>query len=226
MPGRSSCAYLFDARAVRASRVLLGLLLLQQTVYFTAHRDVWLSEHGVAPAALFYTSQPNPWLISPHAQLPLLALLHGCALALVVGYRPRLAALVGGWLFSGLALRTTSVTAGDEALRSLLFLFAFQPPALPLSLFSIGLAAHLVCINVSTLKRDREWASGDAVMTLLHVTTHAKRNAAVDWLRRSPSLWATRCRSRSTSPTTARTRSSCGLRRASVASMPTPPSSG
>ena len=57
-----------------------------------------------------------------------------------------LAALVGGWLFSGLALRTTSVTAGDEALRSLLFLFAFQPPELPLSLFSLGLAAHVVCI--------------------------------------------------------------------------------
>ena len=159
-------------------------------MYFTAHRDVWLSEHGVAPAALFYTSQPNPWLISPHALLPLLTLLHGCALALIVGYRPRLAALVGGWLFSGLAPRTTSVTAGDEALRSLLFLFAFQPPALPLSLFSFGIAAHTACIHVTTaaLKRDREWATSDAVMTLLHVTTHAKRNAAVEWLRRSPSL--------------------------------------
>ena len=176
--------------------MLLGLLLLQQTVYFTAHRDVWLSEHGVAPRALFYTWHAslhdlNPWLVSPHALLPLLALLHGCALALVVGYRPRLAALVGGWLFSGLALRTTSVTAGDEALRSLLFLFAFQPgrpPALPLSLFSIGLAAQIVFIHVSTLQRDREWATGDAFMTLLHRTTHAKRNAAVDWLRRSPSL--------------------------------------
>ena len=121
MPGRSSCAYLFDARAVRASRVLLGLLLLQQTVYFTAHRDVWLSEHGVALFYMWHAShEPNPWLISPHALLPLLTLIHGCALALVVGYRPRLAALVGGWLFSGLAPRTTAVTAGDEALRSLL----------------------------------------------------------------------------------------------------------
>ena len=103
----------------------------------------------------------NPWLISPHALLPLLALLHGCALALVVGYRPRLAALVGGWLFSGLALRTTAVTAGDEALRSLLFLFAFQPSELPLSIFSLGLAAHSACIHVTTaaLKRDREWAT-------------------------------------------------------------------
>ena len=35
--------------------MLLASLLLQQTVYFTAHRDVWLSEHGVAPHALFYT---------------------------------------------------------------------------------------------------------------------------------------------------------------------------
>ena len=135
--------------------------------------------------------EPNPWLISPHALLPLLTLLHGCALALVVGYRPRLAALVGR-LFSGLAQRTTAVTAGDEALRSLLFLaFAFQPPALPLSIFSLGLAAHLVCIHVTSaaLKRDREWATGEwaTVMTLLHVTTHAKRNAAVE-LRRSPSL--------------------------------------
>ena len=176
--------------------MLLGLFLLQQTVYFTAHRDVWLSEHGVAPRALFHTwhasHEPNPWLISPHALLPLLALLHGCALALVVGYRPRLAALVGGWLFSALALRTTAVTAGDEALRSLLLLFAFQPgqpPALPLSLFSLGLAAQIACIHLITaaLKRDREWATG-AVMTLLHVTTHAKRNAAVEWRRLAVAL--------------------------------------
>ena len=194
MPGWRSLGYHWDARAVKASRVLLGLLLLHQTVYFTAHREVWLCERGVAPAALFYTwhasRDPNPWLIFD--ALPLLTLLHGCALALVVGYRPRLAALVGGWLFSGLALRTTAVTAGDEALRSLLFLFAFQPgqpPALPLSLFSLGIAAQIACIHVTTaaLKRDREWATG-AVMTLLHVTTHAKRNAAVEWLRGSPSL--------------------------------------
>ena len=80
MPGWCSMGYHWDARAVRASRVLLGLLLLHQAVYFTVHRDAWqLRTRRGAVLHVHASHDPNPWLISPHALLPLLTLLRRAA---------------------------------------------------------------------------------------------------------------------------------------------------
>src|SRR5262245_23063066 len=124
-----------DLRSLAVLRIGLGLLILvdlaQRATDLTAH----YTDFGLLPRADLLLVSPSRWLVSLHlvsgvwqAQALLFAVAGICALALLVGYRTRLATIASWLLFTSLNTRNPMVVLGaDVLLRVVLFWAMFLP---------------------------------------------------------------------------------------------------
>lgn len=183
-----------DRRALATFRIALGALLVADLALRSRSLDAFYTDAGVLPRAALFATDGSVY--SVHAisgaawvQALLFAVAGVVALALLVGYRTRLAT-IGSWLLlCSLQLRNPLVlNAGDELLRFLLFWGIFLPlgarwsvdasrnPGTPRSwtVASVGTAAVLLQVvlmyatNLVHKTRSEQWMGGDA---LVHVFT-------------------------------------------------------
>ncbi|WP_328764066.1 HTTM domain-containing protein [Haloarcula salinisoli] len=124
-----------DRRALAAFRVALALVVLVDLARRLPDVRAFYTDAGVLPRSVLATLYPGYGAVSLHAlsgglvvQLALFALAGVAALALLVGYRTRLATVVSLVLLVSLQLRNPLVlNSGDVLLRRLLFWAAFLP---------------------------------------------------------------------------------------------------
>ncbi|MFC6755658.1 MULTISPECIES: HTTM domain-containing protein [Haloarcula] len=124
-----------DRRALAAFRVALALVVLADLARRLPDVRAFYTDAGVLPRSLLSTLYPGYGAVSLHAlsgglvvQFALFALAAVAALALLVGYRTRLATVVSLVLLVSLQLRNPLVlNSGDVLLRRLLFWSAFLP---------------------------------------------------------------------------------------------------
>ena len=125
-----------DLRSLAAFRVGLAATLLLDLAYRCLDLEAHYSDLGVLPRAALERFSVRPgWHGSLHAlsgetsaQVLLVALAVGSALALGVGYRTRLAVLTSWWLLASLQDRNPLILiAGDRLLLLLLFWGLFLP---------------------------------------------------------------------------------------------------
>lgn len=176
-----------DTRALAALRIALGSLLVLDLVLRARHLVVFYTDAGVLPRSLLRGTGSYP-AVSVHAlsgsvwMQALLFLVAGlAAIALLVGYRTRLATLVSLLLLVSLQARNPLVlNAGDTLLRRLLFWGLFLPlgerlaldadegpPRTDVSgLATVGLLGQVVAVYVvnAVMKlRADAWLSGRAL---------------------------------------------------------------
>jgi hypothetical protein len=124
-----------DRRALAAFRVALALVLLVDIARRLPDAGAFYTDTGVLPRAVLATLSPGYAAASLHAisgalwvQLGLFALAAVAAVAMLVGYRTRLAVVVSLLLLVSVQLRNPVVlNSGDVLLRRLLFWGAFLP---------------------------------------------------------------------------------------------------
>jgi len=181
-----------DRRGLAAFRVALALVVLADLARRVSDAGAFYTDAGVLPRSLLAALSPGYAAVSLHAlsgalwvQLSLFALAAVAALALLVGYRTRLAAVVSLVLLVSLQLRNPLVlNSGDVLLRRLLFWGAFLPLAsrwavdsrpdsadaepsdTVVGLATAGLLAQVVVVyatNAMVKLRADVWLRGDAV---------------------------------------------------------------
>lgn len=124
-----------DLRALAALRIALGLLVLVDLVFRSFDLVAFYTDAGVLPRSLLREQYPAFASLSLHAvsgavwtQAVLFAAAALVAVALLVGYRTRLATAVSCVLLVSLHLRNPLVlNGGDAVLRRLLFWGVFLP---------------------------------------------------------------------------------------------------
>jgi hypothetical protein len=124
-----------DARALAAFRVALGALLLADLALRARNLTAFYTDAGVLPRSLLAKQYPAFASISVHTlsgaawvQGVLFAVAVLAALAVLVGYRTKLAVVVSWVLLLSLHARNPLVlNAGDSVLRRLLFWGMFLP---------------------------------------------------------------------------------------------------
>ena len=124
-----------DLRALAAFRVGLGAILLVDLLLRSRNLVAFYTDTGVLPRSLLAAKRPLISQLSVHTlwgdfliQAGLFALAGLCALALLVGYRTRLAVLLSWLLLVSLHARNPFVlNGGDSLLRRLLFWGVFLP---------------------------------------------------------------------------------------------------
>jgi hypothetical protein len=134
--GGASLARLFtiDLRSLALFRIAIASVLLFDAVDRSRELTAFYTEAGVLPARLLPDLVRGPvWSLhayaSPDGQLALFGLLILAALALVVGWRTRLAAVVCWGLLASVHQRNPllAYSGGDDLLRTLLFWGMFLP---------------------------------------------------------------------------------------------------
>ncbi|KTG09984.1 hypothetical protein AUR64_10270 [Haloprofundus marisrubri] len=124
-----------DTRALALFRISLGLLLVVDLALRARHLEAFYTDAGVFPLVLHAELYPIVSHLSLHALSgdlwfqALLFLVAGlCGVALLVGYRTRLALLLSFLLLVSLHARNLGVlNGGDSVLRRLLFWSLFLP---------------------------------------------------------------------------------------------------
>jgi len=124
-----------DTRALAAVRVVLGTILLVDLVRRARHLATFYTDSGVLPRSLWRTAFGSYQYLSLHGLLgsvasqSLLFVLGGvAAVAVLVGYRTRIALALSLLLLVSLQARNPLVlNGGDTLLRRLLFLGLFLP---------------------------------------------------------------------------------------------------
>ena len=188
-----------DLRALAALRIGCALLiifdLLERSTDLVAH----YTDYGVAPRSLVIENLSSRWYISLHLmsgvwQLQALLFLFAgaAAVALLVGYRTRLATIVSWALFVSLCARNFYlVQGGDLLLRVVLFWAMFlpwgarysvdsawreeSPHVLPMQYLSWGTAAYVLQIlfmywfTVLLKTGTQWWGEGSAVYYTLNI---------------------------------------------------------
>lgn len=184
-----------DRRSLAAFRIALGLVLVVDIARRARDASAFYTDAGVLPRELLGTVAPGYEAVSLHAlsgglwlQGLLFALAALAALALLVGYRTRLAAVVSLMLLVSIQLRNPLVlNSGDVLLRRLLFWSLFLPlgsrwavdapgetdgEASVFGPASVGLLAQVVVVYVTNavvkLRAD-VWLRGDAVRYALQL---------------------------------------------------------
>lgn len=128
-----ACWFEVDLRALAAVRISLGLLLLADLVTRARNLGAFYTDAGVLPReALFsdYTDVYSLHALSGEAwfQAALFCVAGAFALALVVGYRTRLATIASWLLLVSLHVRNPMVLNGGDALLRILLLWAIFLP--------------------------------------------------------------------------------------------------
>ncbi len=180
-----------DRRALAAFRVALSLVVLVDLARRLPDVRAFYTDTGVLPRSLLATLYPGYATVSLHAlsgglafQVALFALAAVAALALLVGYRTRLATVVSLVLLVSIQLRNPLVlNSGDVLLRRLLFWASFLPLGSRwavdaadrdrtettdsvVGLATAGLLAQVVVVyatNAVVKLRADVWLRGDAV---------------------------------------------------------------
>ncbi|WP_159904678.1 HTTM domain-containing protein [Salinirussus salinus] len=124
-----------DPRALAAFRIGLGVVLLGDLLLRSRNLVAFYTDRGILPRSLLEAKRPVISQLSVHAlsgdvllQAGLFLVAGICALALLVGYRTRLAVLVSWLLLVSLHARNPLVlNGGDSLLRRLLFWGVFLP---------------------------------------------------------------------------------------------------
>ncbi|HBB32403.1 MAG TPA: hypothetical protein DDZ80_08595 [Cyanobacteria bacterium UBA8803] len=125
----------FDLRSLAAFRIGIALIILADLLIRSRDIKVFYSDLGVLPRTVLIDEILNPWYWSVHLiggqpfVQTLLFLAAGLiALALLVGYRTRLAAIASWALLISLQNRNPSLLfAADDMLRALMFWAMFLP---------------------------------------------------------------------------------------------------
>ncbi|QGA83290.1 HTTM domain-containing protein [Halomicrobium sp. LC1Hm] len=193
-----------DTRALAALRIALGTILLLDVLLRARHLVAFYTDAGVLPTSTLRAVVGTPALLSVHAlsgsvwlQICLFFAAGLAALALLVGYRTRLATLLSLALLLSLQIRNPFVlNGGDTLLRRLLFWSLFLPLGERLSvdatevtettprravsgLATVGLLGQVVAVyavNAVVKLRGDAWPSGRAlalVFDLDHYTVLA-----------------------------------------------------
>jgi hypothetical protein len=124
-----------DLRALAAFRIGLGAVLLADLLLRSRNLVIFYTDAGVLPRSLLAANRPVISQLSIHTlsgdlllQAGLFTLAGACAVALLVGYRTRLAVLLSWLLLVSLHARNPLVlNGGDSLLRRLLFWGVFLP---------------------------------------------------------------------------------------------------
>ncbi|MFC4247026.1 HTTM domain-containing protein [Natribaculum luteum] len=171
-----------DLRALAAFRIALGTLLLADLARRARHLTAFYTDAGVLPrSALFsdYSDVYSLHAVSGEAWVQvLLFLVAGAfALAMVVGYRTRVATLVSWLLLVSLHVRNPMVlNGGDVLLRVLLFWAIFLP------------LGERWAIDARRLTRERSTVANVATMAVLlqmvimYVTNAVHKTSGEMWL--------------------------------------------
>lgn len=188
-----------DARALAALRMALGALVLVDLAGRSTDLVAFYTDSGVVPRAALATLAPTFGQLSIHAlwgsvwpQVALFAIAGVAAVALLVGYRTRLATFVTLVLLVSLHARNPAViSGGDSLLRQLLVWGLFLPLGARWSVDAVGNAeprsavasvatAGLlgqVCVvyavNAIFKLRGETWLRGEAVEQVLVLTRHS-----------------------------------------------------
>ena len=183
-----------DLRSLALFRVWLGGLLLLSSLGALGQIGSFYSDGGVLPRATL-TAHQHPWSASLHlvngessfaAALILLQAL--AALALLLGWRARGAALLGWLLSVSLSARNPLVaTTGDALMHALLLWSAFLPVA---ARGSVDAAREAL---PQTERRHLSWASAGLVCSVLIVSLFAAAgmpgwDGASETLSRQPAI--------------------------------------
>ncbi|MBL8547399.1 MAG: HTTM domain-containing protein [Hyphomonadaceae bacterium] len=208
----SNALFGVDVRSLAAMRILLaaGILLRLQDIY--PHAEAFLTDSGVVPRSLFFETGPAEGLSlyflngTPLFAVTLLTLNALAAVALLFGYRARLAALVCWILSISLTQRAPLIATGaDYLVGYLLFWAMFLPtgsafaidaalreearPRSHLSVASAGLLLQAMYVYFfgALLKTGGAWhAEGSAVYAALHLETVV--TPLGHWLRNFPDI--------------------------------------
>lgn len=124
-----------DLRALALFRVALGSLVIADVVTRAPNLEPFYTDFGVLPVAPYVQEFANRLHISIHLgsgtlgwQVFLFSLTFLCGLALLVGYKTRLATVLGWFLLVSLQNRNPMVlNGGDVLFRMLLFWSFFLP---------------------------------------------------------------------------------------------------
>jgi apolipoprotein N-acyltransferase len=124
-----------DMRSLAAFRVALGLVLVLDLLGRARNLELFYTDAGAFPVAVLREQYPALSRLSVHAlsggiglQALLFASAIGFALALIVGYRTRIATLASLYLLLSLHIRNPHVLMGGDALlQHLLFWSLFLP---------------------------------------------------------------------------------------------------
>jgi hypothetical protein len=178
-----------DTRALAALRIALGLIILIDLVHRAGDIALFYTDAGVYPRSLYESTYPQYTGLSLHAasgdpwfQQFLFVLAGILAVALVLGYRTRLAAFVSLVLLYSLHARNPAVLNGADRLLRVLLLVALVTPLgerwsadalrrgrARTTVASLGTAALLVqplavfTSNAIRKHRGETWYSGEAL---------------------------------------------------------------
>jgi len=212
---RLATAFGVDLRSLAAFRVALGALLLYDLATRALDLRAHYTEAGVLPADLapppvFGSDALSPFRLAsdPLAVGALFGLAGVAAVGLAVGWRPRLMALAGWLLLTGIQARNPLVVYEADVLLKLLLFWGFllplgsraaldgrspprgPPPTRYLSAASAGLVLQVCCVYwFAALEKDgAAWWDGTAVTYALGLEAYATDLGR--WLRVRPALCA------------------------------------
>lgn len=148
-----------DQRGLAAFRIGLGLVLLLDLGLRALDLTAFYTDSGVLPRSLLFDVYPTLGQLSLHAlsgslwwQLLLFAVTAVVAVALVVGYRSRVAALLAFLLLTSLHLRNPPIlNAGDSLLRRLLLWGVLLPLGARWGLDARGTPGRRSVLTVATV---------------------------------------------------------------------------
>ena len=209
--------FALDARSLALFRMLLGGIVLGDLAIRAADFGAMYTEDGILPVASVAT---NPWTWSLHLlsgsavwQAVLFGAAGICGIALLLGYRTRLATVLCWILLVSLHGRMPLVlTAADSYLRMLLLWSMFLPlgeiwsfdarvrrhgsrvpgePVLSMASVAVVLQLCIVYWYAGCAKLNRVWLAGDAMDHILRWSMYVKPFG--DWLLAYPDLlqWVT-----------------------------------
>ncbi|WP_276247264.1 HTTM domain-containing protein [Haladaptatus sp. YSMS36] len=185
-----------DVRALAALRISLGVLLLADLSLRSRHLVAFYTDAGVLPRSALQTMYPRLSHLSLHAlsgsawmQGVLFFVAGVAALALLVGYRTRVATLCLLLLLVSLHIRNPLVlSAGDVLLRRLLFWSLFLPlgarwsvdsreltapqASRVVSMATVGLLVQTIVVysvNAVLKLRGDAWTAGTAIQSVFQV---------------------------------------------------------
>ena len=186
--GRTSLAELFsiDTRTLALFRIVLGTLLLFDLTLRGLHLDALYTDAGLLPTAtrgIYGTSFSIHWWSGNLSfQAALLAAQLGAAMALLLGYRTRLATIVCWALLTSLHFRGPNFNDGGDAIARMMLLWSIflplgarfsldakrseaVPPASVLSAASVAILVQFVLFYTvaGISKSGPAWLDGTAV---------------------------------------------------------------
>lgn len=191
-----------DLRSLALFRICMAILIILDLIIYSQEIETFYSDYGVIPRSLSLSKLTKTWLFSLHflsgtvqIQAALFVIAGLFAIALLVGYRTKLATFMSLVLMTSLHVRNEIILdGGDQWLRLMLFWSMFLPlgacysidsalnssvEKVPKQIFSAGTIALfgqliLVYWTTGTLKLHSDsWSSGNAVYYMFNLIQYS-----------------------------------------------------